>query len=89
VVTKQEFVDWRAELEAIHREMDEVIKSAWLHTAQEREVRRTQFQALIERRNTAARKFLQPKRSVGSDGLPLSGVNRPAPRTIAPLKTSS
>jgi len=61
MVTKQEFVDWRSELEAINREMDEVIRSAWLHTEQEREVRRTQFLALIERRNAAARKFLQPK----------------------------
>jgi hypothetical protein len=62
MVTKQEFVDWRTEVEAIHREMDAVIKSGWLYTTQEREVRRTQFQALIERRNAAARKFLQPKR---------------------------
>ena len=62
MVTRQEFVDWRSELDAVHREMDEVIRSAWLHTAQERENRRTQFLALIERRNAAARKFLQPKR---------------------------
>ena len=64
MVTKQEFVDWRTELEAIHREMDAVIKSGWLYTTQEREVRRTQFQALIERRNAAARKFLRPKRQL-------------------------
>ena len=52
---------WRAECEAIHREMDEVLKSGWLYTAQEREHRRSQYQALIERRNAAARKFLQVK----------------------------
>jgi hypothetical protein len=62
VVTKQEFVDWRTECEAVHQEMERVIRSAWLHTAQEREVRQTQFQALIERRNAAARKFLHAKR---------------------------
>jgi len=41
--------------------MDEVLKSGWLYTAQEREHRRSQYQALIERRNAAARKFLQVK----------------------------
>jgi hypothetical protein len=62
VMSQDAFTDWKTECEAIHREMDEVIRSAWLHTAAERELRRTQFQALIERRNAAARKFLQPKR---------------------------
>ena len=52
---------WRTECEAIHREMDQVLRSAWLYTAQEREHRRSQYLALIERRDAAARTFLRAK----------------------------
>jgi hypothetical protein len=41
--------------------MDEVLRSGWLHTAQEREHRQSQYRALIERRDAAARKFLRAK----------------------------
>jgi hypothetical protein len=41
--------------------MDQVLRSAWLYTAQEREHRRSQYLALIERRDAAARTFLRAK----------------------------
>jgi hypothetical protein len=56
------FIDWRKECEAIHAEMDQVLRSAWLSTRDERQVRRLQYLALIERRDAAARKFLRPEK---------------------------
>jgi hypothetical protein len=53
------FVDWKNECEAIHAEMDQVLRSGWLCTTDERQVRRLQYLALIERRDAAARKFLR------------------------------
>jgi hypothetical protein len=75
------YADWRAECEAIHKEMDEVVRSAWLQTEGEREHRRMQYQALIERRDAAARKFLQPKRR-GPQSAAVAAPKAP-PRAIA------
>ena len=75
------YADWKAECEAIHKEMDEVVRSAWLQTAGEREHRRLQYQALIDRRDAAARKFLQPRRG-GPQGTALAAP-KAAPREIA------
>ena len=54
-------IDWRSEIEAIHREMDYLFKAGWLETPAERQVRQVQYLALIERRDAAARQLLQAK----------------------------
>jgi hypothetical protein len=54
-------IDWRSEVEAIHREMDDLFKAGWPETAAERQVRQIQHLALIERRDAAARRLLQAK----------------------------
>jgi hypothetical protein len=56
-------IDWKNESEAIHNEMDRLLASGWQETAEERQVRKMQFMALIERRDVAARGFLQPLRN--------------------------
>ena len=56
-------IDWRNESDTIHNEMDRLLASGWLTTAEERQVRKVQFMALIERRDIAARNFLQPLRN--------------------------
>jgi hypothetical protein len=60
-MSKGALIDWRTECEAVHREMDQILRSTWLQTAQERQIRRLQYLALIERRDAAARKLLQAK----------------------------
>jgi hypothetical protein len=50
---------WRAEGEAIHQEMERLTLSPWPRSQEENEVRKLQFAALIERRNEAARHFLE------------------------------
>jgi hypothetical protein len=45
--------------EAIHNEMDCLLKASWPETAADRQVRELQFMALIERRDAAARNLLQ------------------------------
>ena len=54
-------IDWRSEVEAIHREMDDLFNARWLETAAERQVRQVQYLALIQRRDAAARRLLQAK----------------------------
>ena len=57
-------IDWKAKSEIVHNEMDNLLKttkSEFSSTLEERRVQRMQFMALIERRNTAARKFLHTK----------------------------
>jgi hypothetical protein len=58
-MSKGALIDWKVECETIQREMDHLLKGRWLETSEERRVRQFQFLALIERRDTAARKFLQ------------------------------
>jgi hypothetical protein len=50
---------WKEECNAIHGEMDRLLAAGWLATAEERQVRKIQFMALIERRNVAARNCLK------------------------------
>ena len=50
---------WKEECDAIHREMDRLLTASWPETAEERQVRKIQFMALIERRNFAARNCLK------------------------------
>jgi len=52
-------IGWKSECERIHNEMNNLFKAGWLETAEERQVRKLQFMALIERRDAAARKFMQ------------------------------
>ena len=63
--------NWKQESEAIHEDMDCLLKAGWPETAADRQVRRLQFMALIERRNVAARKLLQ-----ANDGTPPMGHRR-------------
>jgi hypothetical protein len=59
-MSNESLLEWKKECEAIHAEMDQVLRSAWLSTTEERQVRKLQYLALIERRDAAARKFLRP-----------------------------
>lgn len=52
-------IGWKEECDAIHREMDRLLTADWPKTAEERQVRRVQFMALIERRNVAALNLLK------------------------------
>ncbi len=47
-------MNWKEECDAIHMEMDRLLAAGWLEAAEERQVRKIQFMALIERRNVAA-----------------------------------
>jgi hypothetical protein len=60
VMTQVAFEDWKREREAIHKEMDCLLSAGWPKTAEECQVRKVQFMALIERRNAAARNLLKP-----------------------------
>jgi len=57
-MSKGALVDWRSEVEAIHREMDYLFTAGRPETAAERQVRQVQHLALIERRDAAAHRFL-------------------------------
>jgi hypothetical protein len=61
------FHNWRRELEAVEQEMNSLIAQGLPASSQERQVRRTRFAALIERREAAARNLLRsdfvPRRS--------------------------
>jgi hypothetical protein len=56
---KNVLMSWKEECDIIHREMDRLLAAGWLETAEERQVRKMQFMALIERRNVAAQNFLK------------------------------
>jgi hypothetical protein len=62
------FISWKEECEAVHGEMDRLLTSGWPETAEEREVRKIQFVALIERRNVSAHKFLSPPTAIPAVG---------------------
>ena len=53
------FKNWKLECEAVHEEMDLLLKAGWAENGVDRQVRRMQFMALIERRNAAARNLLR------------------------------
>ena len=53
------FKTWKRECEAIHNQMDCLLKAGWPETAADRQVRKLQFMALIERRDAAARNLLR------------------------------
>jgi hypothetical protein len=53
-------MSWKEECDTIHSEMDRLLTAGWPETAEERQVCKIQFMALIERRNVSAQKFLKP-----------------------------
>jgi hypothetical protein len=53
-------ISWKEECDTIHGEMDRLLTAGWPETAEERQVRKIQFMALIERRNVSAQKLLKP-----------------------------
>jgi hypothetical protein len=58
-MSQDALISWKEECDAIHREMDRLLTASWPETAEERQVRKIQFMALIERRNFAARNCLK------------------------------
>ena len=56
------FQDWQRERDAVEQEMDHLIAAGMPNSVEERQVRRTRFAALIERREAAARNLLQSDR---------------------------
>jgi hypothetical protein len=67
------FHNWRRELEAVEQEMNSLIAQGLPASTEERQVRRTRFAALIERREAAARNLLR------SDFAPRRGKSTPGP----------
>jgi hypothetical protein len=57
-VSQYVLINWKEECDAIHMEMDCLLTAGWPETAEERQVRKMQFMALIERRNVAAQNCL-------------------------------
>jgi hypothetical protein len=53
-MSRGDLISWKEECAVIHMEMDRLLTAGWPKTAEERQVRRIQFMALIERRNVAA-----------------------------------
>ena len=53
------FRGWRRECDAIEQEMDRLIRGPVPTSDEERQVRRIQFAALVERREDAARKLIE------------------------------
>ncbi len=57
---QRDFEAWRLEREVVEKEMTRLITAVSAGSKEDREIRRTQFQALIRRREAAARKILPP-----------------------------
>jgi hypothetical protein len=78
----QALISWKEECDAIHMEMDRLLSAGRLETAEERQVRKIQFMALIERRNVAAQNCLK-----SPGGAARFAINRrmlpEAPRAVA------
>jgi hypothetical protein len=60
-VQSELFQEWRRECELIDREMAQIAGASLSLSEDERQVRKFQFASLIERRSTAARKFLSSR----------------------------
>jgi hypothetical protein len=57
---QQDFEAWRQERDVVETEMNRLIASVLSGSKEDRDTRRAQFQALIARREAAARKTLPP-----------------------------
>src|SRR5262249_25084151 len=75
------FQNWRRGREAIERKMHHLITGDVPASIEERQVRRTRFAALIERREAAARELLRRSRANGRDKSP-TGSSRTGDRLI-------
>jgi hypothetical protein len=86
----RDFQDWQRERDAVEQEMDHLIAAGVPASLEERQVRRTRYAALIERREAAARNLLQSDRrrdksprgasrgaSSGTSSGPSRGPSRP------------
>jgi hypothetical protein len=73
-MSKDALMSWKEECDVIHKEMDRLLTAGWLETPEERQVRKIQFVALIERRNVAAQNLL--KSDGGAAGL---STDKPQP----------
>jgi hypothetical protein len=58
------FQVWQREREAVEQEMNRLITACRAVSAEERQVRRFRFEALVERRESAARNLMQSDRAV-------------------------
>jgi hypothetical protein len=58
-MSQDAFMRWKEECETVHNEMDRLLAAGWLEAAEERQVRKIRFMALIERRNVAAHNLLK------------------------------
>jgi hypothetical protein len=58
------FQIWQREREAVEQEMNQLLATVRAVSAEERQVRRFRFEALVERRETAARNLMQSDRAV-------------------------
>jgi hypothetical protein len=77
----QVLISWKEECDAIHMEMDRLLTAGRLRTAEERQVRKIQFMALIERRNVAAQNCL--KSPAGPARFAINRRKLEAPKTVA------
>jgi hypothetical protein len=77
-------MSWKEECDAIHKEMDRLLAAGWLETAEERQVRKIQFMALIERRNVAAHNLLK-----SDSGAARVSASQQPPAATARVKTKA
>ena len=61
---RDSFQNWKIEREAVEREMKLLLTSGQPTSVEDRRIRKILFAALIERRDAAARNFLQTAREV-------------------------
>ena len=62
-MAETEFEAWRAECQAVHKEMDRLLLAGRPQSPEERQIRQLQVAALIERRDAAARSLLAELRA--------------------------
>jgi hypothetical protein len=70
------FQAWKSECDAVHQEMDRLIRAGRPNSLEECRIREMQFAALIERRDTAARILLRSKSTNRPAESSLSGAER-------------
>jgi hypothetical protein len=81
------FQVWRRERDAVEQEMNRLITACRSISVEERQVRRFQFEALVERREAAARKLLQSDHAARAAST-RGQVRRKAELPRAPAATS-
>jgi hypothetical protein len=71
------FQIWRRERDAVEQEMNRLITACRSLSIEERQVRRFQFEALVERREAAARNLLQADHAVRASSPRAQGRRNP------------